>query len=112
MQRQKNNNTVQSEKSSFSADPDNNNDDGRSSAFIKSSIPYFRYIPSREIMQRMILKATMLPSSFVTFNQKNIQQWWKKIENYESYAACGKNERVLFNSIITYSYFKFNKKNK
>ena len=72
MQRQKKNNTVESEKGSLS-DADNKNYDGASSAFIKSSIPYFRYIPSREIMQRIILKATLLPSSFVNFNEKNQQ---------------------------------------
>ena len=33
----------------------------------KRSMPFFRYIPSRIIMQRLIIRATMLPSSFEQF---------------------------------------------
>ena len=30
-------------------------------------IPMFRYIPSREIMQRIIMRATLLPDNFTEF---------------------------------------------
>ena len=31
------------------------------------NIPMFRYIPSREIMQRIIMRATLLPDNFTEF---------------------------------------------
>ena len=34
----------------------------------KRSIPLFRYIPSKQIMKRIIMRATKLPSKFTEFS--------------------------------------------
>ena len=35
----------------------------------KREFPLFRYIPSREVMQRIIMRATLLPKDFQGFSE-------------------------------------------